>query len=460
MLPKLLSSNFPHRPDRYPFFYGYVIVAASAVGTIMSAPGQTIGVAVFTDHLIENLGIGRFHLSVAYMAGTIGSSLLIGRTGRLIDSVGARSVATATALLLGIVLVGMSRVDLVAHEVNNFLGERFPVITAFVTVMIGFLAMRFLGQGVLTLASRTMLMRWFDVKRGRMSAIVGICVALTFSGSPLVFESLIRLFGWRGAWAAMGVVLSIVAVTIIYTFFRDTPECCGLVPDGHSNKKKTEEISKDGDAEVERDWTAEQAKTTFTFWVFNFGLCMFSMVATAISFHIVSIFETEGLTRQAAISIFLPGSIIAVTVNAGAGWLSDWRPFRYRLNILLAGLLLGVLLMCVGVYTLGAGWGRYVIIVGNGLASGLFGNLTAVAWPRFFGRTHLGAISGINMAFLVFSSAVGPPLFAWSYSLTQTYEWAVFICASLAILFMALSVRAGKPTPRDADVVPATKGIE
>jgi hypothetical protein len=208
-------------------------------------------------------------------------------------------------------------------------------------------------------------------------------------------------------------------------------------------------VEKEGErsssAEREVDWTAADAKRPVTFWAFNLGLCMFAMVGTAVAFHIVSIFETAGLDRGTAISIFLPSSIVAVSANALAGWLSDWRPFRDRLTLLLGIELLGVLLMCLGVWGLSAGWGRNAIIAGNGIASGLFGTLSAVAWPGFFGRTHLGAISGLNMAFVVFFSAIGPPVFGWSYSLTRSYSRAVMVCGTLTGMLLILSFGARKP---------------
>jgi MFS transporter, OFA family, oxalate/formate antiporter len=68
--------NIPFSPAKWPFFYGWVIVFAGIVGIIMSIPGQTIGVSVFTDHLINALDISRVNLSMAYMTGTIMSGLL------------------------------------------------------------------------------------------------------------------------------------------------------------------------------------------------------------------------------------------------------------------------------------------------------------------------------------------------------------------------------------------------
>ncbi len=52
----------PFAPSRCPFFYGWVIVFAATIGSIFSIPGQTMGFSVFTDVLIEELGLTRVAL--------------------------------------------------------------------------------------------------------------------------------------------------------------------------------------------------------------------------------------------------------------------------------------------------------------------------------------------------------------------------------------------------------------
>ena len=47
------SKPFP--PSRLPFFYGWVILGAGIIGILMSIPGQTMGVSVFTENLLEDL---------------------------------------------------------------------------------------------------------------------------------------------------------------------------------------------------------------------------------------------------------------------------------------------------------------------------------------------------------------------------------------------------------------------
>lgn len=435
-----VSESFPFDIRKWPFFYGYVIVISSTLGIIFSAPGQTIGVSVFTDYLIENLKIDRLQLSLAYMVGTTTSALIIMRAGRLLDTIGVRPVSFITAILFGLMLGYMSQVDRLATVVGNLFRLNASGILSFIMVTIGFFCIRFLGQGVLTLAGRTMLMRWFIERRGRINSITGAVVALIFAGSPLVFEQMIQNYGWRGAWIILGIIIGVFFSLYILVFYREKPEDSGLVPDSIKPLKDAAKIPV-----VEENWVLPQVRRTYTFWVFNLGLSMFALVFTAITFHIVSIFKVAGLSRMEAISIFLPASVIAVVINLSSGWLIDWKPFQYRLKYLLAFLLSGLILSSTGVLLLASGIGKYLIITGNGMASGLYASLSTVTWPRFFGREHLGEISGFNMAFMVFFSAIGPSILGWSFDRSGNYETAIWFCLLAGAILLLMSFKADKP---------------
>ncbi len=77
-----ISPQWPFNPRNSPVFYGWVIWAFSTIGFLCSIPGQTMGMAVFTDAFIEGLGLSRTQLSMAYLVGTIGSSIFLTAAGR------------------------------------------------------------------------------------------------------------------------------------------------------------------------------------------------------------------------------------------------------------------------------------------------------------------------------------------------------------------------------------------
>jgi MFS family permease len=162
---------------------------------------------------------------------------------------------------------------------------------------------------------------------------------------------------------------------------------------------------------------------------------------TGLTFHIISIFKTVGMDESKALGIFLPATIISVIVSVVGNYISDFIKLKYLLLIMATG---GIL-ASVGLILLGNGWAYYVLIIGNGVVGGIYSVLTAVAFPRFFGRKHLGAISGLNMSMIVFGSAVAPLIFSLSKTQTGSYYTAAMFSLTVAILIFLLATRVRNP---------------
>mgnify|MGYP005840260307 CR=1 FL=1 len=430
--------NFPFDPGSCPFFYGWIILGFGTVGMLMSVPGQTVGVSVFTDYLIDALSIPRNLLSLAYLAGTICSALLLTRVGTFYDRHGARVTAVIVSIGLGSVLVYLSFSDVIAaflHRVLPFAGK---VVIPFIITSLGFFMLRFMGQGSLTIVSRNMVMKWFERRRGLANGVLGVVVSFGFSYSPRVLDGLIRSWSWQGAWRIMAVVVGAVFALFAFLFFRDKPEDHGLIPDGRvitaSAKNHPETVTA-------RSFTLQEARGTFTFWVFTLSLLMSGLLVTAFTFHVVSIFEMSGLTRNQAVGIFFPASIIAVCFQFTGSYLSDYIRMKYVLLMQLTGMAL----LSLGIFTLRAGLPVILVIAGMGISQGLFGVNENITWARFFGRQHLGTVSGFATAWLVAGSAVGPYLFSLSLDRTGSYAGAALITLVIGVVLMIVSLKANRP---------------
>ena len=107
----LVHFDKPFKAQNVPFFYGWVIVFCGCFGMLMSIPGQTIGVSVFIDPLLEALQLSRSQLSTTYMIGTIVSAFCLPFAGRMYDQFGARAMSFIVALLLAMTLGSMSFID-------------------------------------------------------------------------------------------------------------------------------------------------------------------------------------------------------------------------------------------------------------------------------------------------------------------------------------------------------------
>ena len=432
--------SFPFAPRNCPFFYGWLVLPLGAVGFLMSAPGQTYGVSPFTESLLRALNLTRVQLSLAYMAGTIGSALCLTYAGRIYDRFGARVVAPAASLPLGAVLVLLIRCDSIAARLAALLGLEDAGITGFAVLLLLFFLLRFSGQGVLTMTSRNMMMKWFDRHRGLVTGLVGMVIAPAFSATPALLNALVEAAGWRGAWLLLALGIGGVFTLVALVFFRDNPESCGLVPDGPLADKALGSRRKPPDCE-RRHYSLAEARRSYSFWIFALGLALFGFYITAMSFHAASLFGSAGMERGKGYMIFLYASIVSVVLRPLVGWLCDRIPLKY----LLAAMLIGIGISAAGLRVLGEGLAMWTVVAGNGLCGATLGTLAAVTWPDFYGRRHLGAISGFNMAVTVFASALGPWVFSQCLALTGSYSPAVTAVAISAALLMLLAIRADAP---------------
>jgi MFS family permease len=436
--PMKHQGHKPFSPLRIPFYYGWVILVAGTIGMLMSVPGQTVGVSAFTEDLLLDLDISRDNLSLAYLIGTLLSGLMITRAGKLYDRYGARVMAFIAGVMLGVMLLYLTRVGVFAKFFQRIDGIS-PALSTFVLLSFGFWGIRFFGQGMLTMVSRNMVMKWFNKRRGMANAVLGIFTAFGFSLAPKLLSQIIDQLEWRGAWVMLAFVVGILFAVFVLVVYRDNPESCGLKADGNFLPKKQR---KRPASLPDKDFSLNEAKQTVAFWAFTFALSLSSLFVTGLTFHVVSIFEINGMTAERALGIFLPTSVIAVFIQFGFSYLSDFVRLKYLLYIFLAGMFFSSL----GLFLLSNNSFSYILLIsGNGIVWGLYAVLIGVTWPRFYGLTNLGAISGLSLSLTVFGSALGPYLFSLSMKFTGSYDIAAMLCIFLVVVLLFVSFKADNP---------------
>ncbi len=430
-------NNFPIKPSKFPFFYGWVILFAGTIGILVSAPGQTMGVSVFTDYLIDAIGISRTEISFAYMIGTVASSFLLTWAGKMYDKYGAQIVGIAVSVWLGFVLLLFSRVDQIIKLFGG--GGKTTVYTsvAISTLVVLFFMLRFAGQGVLTMISRNMIMKWFIRHRGLVNGISAVFVSFGFAVAPVSFNLFIEKFSWQGAYLVMAGSIAIFFSLFVFLFFRDNPEDLGLVPDGKTKVDDSKEII----VKALKQFTLKEARETYSFWLFSLPLGIYALYVTGFTFHLVSIFENVGLSKEMALGVFVPMSFISVIVSFIGGWVSD----KIKLKYLLYALTIGQIVALFSLSQLDSGIFYYGFMIGNGISSGLYNVLMAVTWPRFYGRKYLGSISGQVMAIIVFASAFGPLFFSFSNTNFGGYQIAFYLVMVVLEVLLVLSFKAENP---------------
>ena len=188
-----------------------------------------MGFTVFTDVLMEELGLSRVELSLAYCLGTVTSGLTLPWLGRVLDRWGERKMAVASVAATGAVLFYLAACAPISHGLGRVLPAGFA---AFVVIGIGFYLVRAAAQGVLSMTCRNAIGKWFDHQRGLAMAISSILVSFSFSLSPKWIEWLKERHGYDGAWMIMGLGTIVIVGPLAWLLFRDKPEDDGLLMDG------------------------------------------------------------------------------------------------------------------------------------------------------------------------------------------------------------------------------------
>lgn len=404
-----------------PFYYGWAILLVGTLGSVMMGPSQTFTFGLFIDPLVQDLGISRATVSLLYGLATLGASSLLPFVGRAIDRFGARRVMLTVVVGFGVAGLGMANVQDI------------------VTLLVGLLALRFLGFGAMNLTSSTMIAQWFVRRRGFVMGLAGQSLALSLFIYPPLGEWLIAQIGWRNAWIALGALSVLIMVPVSWFFYRDRPELYGLQPDGDSAALTTVGIQTAYGSH--EDWTLAEARRTGAFWVFAAALATTAMVTAGFVFHQTSLFETQGLGREAAVRVFQMVALSSIIGNLAMGQLLD----RFSARYVLAGLLtiLSLTILLVQVMYLPIHGLLYGILMG--LCSGSFRVIDNVIWAKYFGRRYLGSIRGVTMFGAIGGTALGAYPLGLSYDHFGSYRPALNGLLAIAITIAILAFFIKRP---------------
>ncbi|HSM57027.1 MAG TPA: MFS transporter [Candidatus Sulfomarinibacteraceae bacterium] len=416
-----------------PFYYGWVILAVGTLGIIMTSPGQTYAVSVFTEYFIRDLGVSRSLVSTLYAAGTLIGSMALPLIGRQIDRRGSRTMVVVITIIFGAACVYMG-----------------GLVSGPLTLALGFVAIRMFGQGSLNLVSNNVINQWWVRRRGTIMGLSGLFVSLLgLGGFPSLINWLIPHYGWRMTYVLLGALLLLVMLPLGYLFFRERPEDFGLEPDGNKEVPKVGPLP--APSLPEENWTRQEALRTVTFWIVAGGLMVSAMMSTGLFFHMVSIFADNQLSPTVAASVYVPIAVMTALVTVGSGALIDRIPLRLALATSLFLLALA-LWMAQHLSSTPMAFLYGVILGGN---MGLFRIVSSVAWAHYFGRRHLGSISGVASTVLIVGSAVGPIPLGVARDALGNYNLALTLLALLPLALGVASLFMPQPTREEADTTEA-----
>jgi MFS family permease len=378
-------------------------VVAGGVLSVMTFPGQTAGLSVFADPLIEQLGIDRAALSLSYLIGTLLGAAVQPFVGRMLDRTDARRVIIAIAVLFSGILFALS-----------FVGD-------IVGLTAGYVGVRMFGQGALGLAATTAVAQIVRRRRGLALGISGAVGSAGISLAPVLLERVVSEVGIAAAWRLEAVAVLVVVIPIALLLPRPQP--------------RVEEVQRTSTGTIRiAGYTGKQARRTAMFWVLTGALSTSSMLGTALGFHQIALLGERGLTPLEAAANFVPQTVTALLTTLLVGSLID----RHDPRIFVAGSMaaMAASLLLVPVVTPGGVAIIYGLVLG--VAGGALRGMEAAAFVRYYGLTHIGSIRGLAVSISLAASALGPYALAvgadWAGSFGTPSAWFAILPGAVAVL--------------------------
>ncbi|MDQ3070838.1 MAG: MFS transporter [Acidobacteriota bacterium] len=408
-----------HAPRSRRIFHGWVVVGMAALAMVGTLPGRTQGLGLITEPLMRDLAVGRIAYAQINLVATLLGALFCFGVGRLIDRRGSRAVVTGVALLLGAVVIVMSR------------ASSAGALLICVTLTRG------LGQSALSVVSLAMVGKWFRRRLTRAMAVYSLLMSIGFMAAFPLTGAIVIAYGWRTAWGAIGLALVAGLAPLAWIFVRSVPSDVGEEIDGAPGTEADAAAALEG-------LSLAAALRTPSFWVFAIASALYGLVASGIGLFNESILAERGFAPAVYHQALAVTALTALAGNFLCGAMAGRGSLR--------ALLLAALVLLAGALAALPRVTAVPHVMGQAIAMGLAGGFVMVVffsfWGRAFGQAHLGRIQGAAQALTVLASAAGPLLFAWCVEATGSYS-AGFYGLSIVVTLTAI-VAALVPIPRGA----------
>ncbi len=404
---------------RVPIFYGWVMLPIAMIAQVVTSPGQTFAIAVFNQSFTDALQLSERQLTGAFGLGTLSASLALPFFGALMDRWGIRRAMTLVVFFLGVAC-------LVASQARGLF-----------SLFLAFLLLRAFGQGALSLFATNTLAMWFRQRLGTATGVMSVGCVLIMGQIPRLIRLLLDEFGWRGAYAILGIGVWCIMLPLLFVLFRNRPEDIGQRLDG--------ELSDDGpesrvSAPAATSFDLAGAMRTRAYWIVFCVQAVWALVVTALVFNVQKIFLEAGheivVAERTLVWFFCT---IAVTQLVG-GVLADRVPLNALITISVGGMIASVLILLIAA----PAWTTRGYLA-MGFSQGLLGAVVNTIWARFYGRAHVGKIRGSVATAMVAGSALGPFLMGYSRDVLGSYSPSLWLFLGVLAVLALCAPWATRP---------------
>jgi MFS family permease len=390
-------------------FYGWVVVAAAFAVTFVGF-GSAYTFSAFVEPLQHEFGASRGSVSLVFsLAGFLYFALGI-ISDPLADRYGAKRLA-----ILGMLLVGLGFV---------FASQARTIVEVYAAYGLGV----GLGVGCAYVPAVGVVQRWFIKRRGFASGLAVSGIGVGTLVMPPLASQLIRSFGWREAYLALGVIAAIAGASMSLLIVDD-PREHGIGSDGDSLDTNATVTTQPGASVKEAIRTPQ--------FMGLYAACLICGFGVFVPFvHLVPFAVGHRISQGSA--VLLLGAIgVGSTVGRFLlGGLADRMGRQSFLVAMFIGMAasLAVWMVAAGFWLLGA----FALLFGS-FYGGWVAILPAVVTDYFGGRNVSGII-GILYTSVAIGTLVGPSAAGFVFDIRHSYTLP--IAASIAANVIAAVIAA------------------
>ena len=398
-------------------FYGWWVVGTAGLGLGLGySPIIVYSFGIFLKPLLEEFHSSRGNISLAFTLASLGHAIASPLAGRWADRFGARRV-----ILLGSVVFA------------SILVFSLTLSTSLWKLYLFFVLLGITGSGTAPVPYSKIIANWFDKRRG---LALGLTMFGLGSGAiiiPPLAQTLIARLGWRGAYAAIGLLVVVICLPVVGLFLKETPAQVGCQPDGviAAQSPITKRPSVDGVA-----W--RDARRSFIFWIMVSAFFLMGASVQGCIVHLVPMLTDRGVAPgQAALATSLLGGALLIG-RVVTGYLLDCFFAPRVAMFFFSAPALGIALLWSG-----AGSGApFLAALLIGLGVGAEVDIIAYLTSRYFGLRAFGEIYGYAFATFVLGSALGPWLMGVGFDHTGSYNPVLvgFLVATLGATLVMLKL--------------------
>lgn len=377
---------------------------------------------IFQRHVIAEFGWTQSQFAVATLVATYVTVLSSPFIGRIFDRHGVRRWAILGILLLAALLFSL-------YWLTPNLWHLYLV----------FGLMPILAAGTTSVAYSRVIARWFDKRRGQAfgAALAGIGVGGAVLG-PLI-GWVIQNYGWRNAYASLGLLGLVLTLPVVLLALRDTPADKGLALDGEPLAAAREPHAV-AMASEPYGFTASETRRERRFWMMLLAFVLMAFAIGGVMIQLVPILIARGVSEATAVQTLGALSIALIAGRAFAGFLMDRMFAPYVAATITIFPAIGVALMALGA----DGVGAFVAAMLIGLAAGAELDVIAVLVTRYFGTRAYAENYGWQYAAWTLGSGTAPLLTTSVYQAMGTHVPVLWLYAGLFLLSGVMVARLGK----------------